>query len=85
MDEGALASELVLGKALECLRAEATVFVDEIGAGLNDASKLVLGDAKPHLFRGRGQDDRIHEPGEGLAVEVAVGADLIVRITQLLA
>jgi len=84
-DEGALASEFIIGEAVECLGAEAAFFVDEGGIGLNDASQLVLGDVKSHLFGGGGQNDRVHQSAEGLAVEVPVCADLVIRIAQLFA
>ena len=85
MDEGALASELVFGKTLEGLGTESTVLVDEVGTGLNQASKLVLRDVKSHLFRSGRQNHGVHHSAECLAVDIAIRTDLIVRIAQLIA
>ena len=53
LHEGPLAAEIILGEAVECLRVEAPLLIDEARARLDDPADLVLGHLQPEVRRRR--------------------------------
>ena len=82
-DEGTLSAVLALGEVIERDRAELAFRVDEAGARLNDSPDLVGRDVQAEILSRRRKDHVVDHGRQCLSVDVAIGADLVIRLPKL--